>query len=119
MAEPFSVVEALLAWDVWGGLPCSTRVPAPMPERFFTVERVGGGVSSWVDRASVAVQAWAPTDAEAGSLADGVRLAALTSAPPPGVHSVRVEAGPYPHYDDQSRRARHQLVLDVACQVAV
>lgn len=119
MAEPFSVTGALVAWDVWGGHPCSTRAPSPMPDAFFTVERVGGGVQNLVDRASVAVQAWAPTDEQAEALANSARMAVLTAAPPEGVHSVRVETGPYPFYDESTRRARYQMVLDVACQLAV
>ena len=115
----FSVTGALVSWLSSLGYSASTRVPADMPGELVTVERVGGRVASYVDRASVAVQAWAATDAEAEALANEVRLDVLTSAPPAGIHSVRVESGPYQFFDPKTRRARYQLVLTVSCQLEI
>lgn len=115
----FSVTEAMVSWLSDMGYSASTRVPKSPPDGFVTVERVGGWVSSYVDRASIAVQAWAQTDAEAEALANSVRLDVLTSAPPAGIHSVRVERGPYQFFDPESRRARYQTVLAVSCQLEV
>lgn len=44
------------------------EVPAERPERFLTVERTGGAGDFRMDRPTVAVQAWAPTLAEAQAL---------------------------------------------------
>lgn len=44
------------------------EVPERRPERFLTVERTGGAGDFRVDRPTVAVQAWAPTLAEAEAL---------------------------------------------------
>lgn len=115
----FSVTEAMVSWLSSMGHSASTRVSADAPASFVTVERVGGGVDSYVDRASMAVQCWAATDAEAEELANEVRLAVLTSQPPAGIHSVRAERGPYQFYDEATRRPRYQLVLDVACQLEI
>lgn len=115
----FSVTEAMVSWLSSMGHRASTRVPADMPARFVTVERVGGRVDSYVDVASMAVQCWGETDADAEELANDVRLALLTSRPPAGIHSARVDSGPYQFYDEATRRARYQLVLDVACQLEI
>lgn len=116
----YSVTEQLVSWLAALGYRASTRVPkdAPSnPEEFVTVERTGGGVSNMVDRPLVAVQAWAPTEERAERMATAIRNAALTMLPPKGVHSLRVNAGPYPFYDELTRCPRYQLVLDVACQL--
>ena len=113
----FSVTEAMVAWLSSMGYPTSTRVQRSAPERFVTVERVGGGPSSMVDRAEMAVQCWAATDAEAEEFACAVRNRVLVEPPPAGVHSVRVETGPYQFYDEQTGRARYQMVLAATCQL--
>ncbi len=115
----FSVTEAMVSWLSSMGYRAATRPPADGAGTFATVERVGGGVASLVDRASVAVQAWADTEAAAEAAANDIRNRALTTLPPPGVHSARVESGPYPFFDESTRKPRYQLVLDVACQVEI
>ena len=119
MTEPFSVVAALVSHLCSLGFSASTRVPADAPGEFFTVERVGGGVSTMVDHSSVALQAWAETDERACSLAEEARLALLTVSPPAGIFSTRVESGPYQFFDPTTRRPRYQIVLSVTSQVAI
>jgi hypothetical protein len=70
-----------------------------------------------VDHPTVAVQTWAPTDDEAESMANEVRLLALTVAPPIGVYSMGVNAGPYPFFDESTRCPRYQIVLDITSQL--
>lgn len=113
----FSVTEAMVSWISALGYRVSTRVPPDMPDEFVTVERVGGGMRSWVDHASMAVQVWAESDARAEELANALRLALATGQPPAGVHSAREETGPYPFYDESTGRARYQFVLAVSCQL--
>lgn len=113
----FSVTEAMVSWLSSMGLDAHTRVPSSRPDEFVTVERTGGGVSDGIDRPMMAVQCWAPTDARAEALANAVRLALVATAPPAGVHSVRVNSGPYQFFDPETRMPRYQLVLDVACQL--
>lgn len=113
----FSVTEALVSWIAGLGVRACTHAPADAPERFVTVARVGGGVSSYVDAPSFAVQAWAATDEAAEALANEVRLHVLTSAPPEGIHSAGVDSGPYPFPDESTRMPRYQLVLDLSCQL--
>ena len=114
MAEPFSATAALVAHLRSLGFAASSRAPEGAPAEFLTVERVGGGASGMVDRASMALQAWAGTDERACSLAEEARLALLTSRPPAGIHSIRAESGPYQFFDPATRRPRYQVVLAVA-----
>lgn len=115
----FSITEAMVSWLSSMGYAASSRVPADMPAEFVTVERTGGGAGSYVDHPVVAVQFWAATDAEAEAMANAARAAILTQPKPPGVHSARVNSGPYAFYDEYTGRARYQLVLDVACQLEI
>lgn len=115
----YSVTEQFVAWLADAGYAASTYPPADAPGEFVTVERTGGGVSDMVDRPTIAIQAWAPTDARAEEMALEIRDALLFGTTRPrGVHSARVNSGPYPFWDESTRSARHQLVLDVTCQLS-
>lgn len=113
----FSATEAMVAWLSSMGYRVSTRVPKDTPDEIVTVERTGGGVDGMVDHPMMAVQCWAPTEARAEEMANAIRLAALTTAPPAGVHSVRVNSGPYPFFDEDTRSPRYQLVLGLSSQL--
>lgn len=115
----FSVTEAMVSWLASMGYEASQDVPADMPDEFVTVERGGGGTRGLVDHPVMAVQCWALTAERAEGLANEVRLRTLTEQPPPGVHSVGVNAGPYKFNDEESGRPRWQLALDVHCQLAI
>jgi len=124
--QPFSVTEALVSWLASMGYEAIMDAPSDagegaaasdMPDEFVTVERTGGGVRDMIDRPLVAVQCWALTGERAEALANEVRLRVLTERPPAGVHSVRLNAGPYKFNDEATRRPRWQMALDVACQL--
>lgn len=117
--EPFSVTEAMVAWLASMGYEASQDVPGNMPDEFVTVERGGGGVRGLVDHPVMAVQCWAMTPNRAEAMANEVRLRAITEPPPPGVHSVRVNSGPYKFNDEVTGRPRWQIALDVHCQLAI
>lgn len=113
----FSVTAAMVAWISSLGYACSARRAKGSPAELVTVERTGGGAASMVDHPLMAVQAWAPTEARAEEMADALRVALLTTGPPPGIHSVHVNAGPYQFFDEATRTPRYQLLLDVASQL--
>lgn len=117
MANVYSIEEAVRNWLVDMGYAAYVRVPKDRPQRFVTVERTGGGVENMVDYPLVAVQTWAKTQAEAEEDAAAIRMVALVGNLPEGVHSMRVNAGPYKFYDEDSMQPRYQVVFDVACQL--
>ena len=117
MGNVYSVEEAVRNWLVDMGYSAYVRVPKDRPQRFVTVERTGGGVENMVDYPLVAVQAWAQTQAEAEEDASAIRMVALMGVLPEGVHSMRVNAGPYKFYDEDSMQPRYQVVFNVACQL--
>lgn len=117
MANVYSIEEAVRNWLVDMGYAAYVRVPKDRPQRFVTVERTGGGVENMVDYPLVAIQTWAQTQAEAEEDASAIRMVALVGNLPEGVHSMRVNAGPYKFYDEESMMPRYQVVFNVACQL--
>lgn len=116
----YSVTEEVVAWLAGLGYRASTRVPkgAPRdPSEFATAERVGGRVADMVDHATFAVQTWAATEERAEEMANEVRMAALTGPLPRGVRSMRVSAGPYAFYDQNTLCSRYQTVYELATQL--
>lgn len=81
------IEETLVAFLNAAGLPAraGAKAPAEWPASFYTVERTGGAGDFRADRPTVAVQAWAPTLAEAQGLiaaADRAILAGLADGFP-------------------------------------
>lgn len=115
----FSVTESLINHISTFGYHASSRVPKGHADTFVTVERTGGGASSFIDHPVMAVQVWAHSEDEAERAANELRNALLTSPPPQGIHSIRLETGPYPFFDDSTGSARYQMVLDITCQLTI
>lgn len=113
----YSIEQSLVEWLEDLGYGAYANVPMDRPARFVTVERTGGEVADLVDHPTVAIQTWARSAAEAESDACDIRLAATTVALPDGVHSMRVNSGPYKFYDEESMQPRYQTVYDVTCQL--
>lgn len=108
----YSVTEQYIAWLLQKGYAASTYPPKNAPQEFVTVERTGGGTSDFVDHPTIAIQAWAQTEARAEEMATEIRNAIMTGAKPYGVSGVNVNSGPYPFFDEDTRCPRYQLVLD-------
>lgn len=74
-----SSAAALIAYlkRMFPGTAVSNRVPERRPSKLITVERTGGQRTHLWDSPMFAVQAWAPTEAEASALADEVAVAIL------------------------------------------
>lgn len=87
------------------------QVPATRPEKFVTVERTGGKIDAFSDAPTFAVQAWAPTKAEAAALAEKT-ASAIDSWPKtaPEVADATVESM-YDFADPDSRSQRFQLTV--------
>ena len=106
----FSIIQALIEWlpgEI--GVPAHDAPPDPRPRRFATVERVGGESAVGIDRPVLAVQLWAPSNAEAEELALECRDALnLRAASIPCVHGVHA-GSPVSFPDPDSRSARYQI----------
>ena len=89
------------------------QVPATRPEKFVTIERTGGKIDAFSDAPTFAVQAWAPTKAEAAALAEQT-ASAIDSWPKtePSVADATVESL-YDFADPDSRSQRFQLTAHV------
>ena len=108
----FSIIQALIEWlpgEI--GVPAHDAPPDPRPRRFATVERVGGESAVGIDRPVLAVQLWAPSNAEAEELALECRDALnLRAASIPCVHGVHA-GSPVSFPDPDSRSARYQSTV--------
>lgn len=116
---PFSITEAMVGFinSLNIGDGCGTRVPYDAPGRFQTVENIGGPINSKVCSTTLAIQVWAPDEPTAEADANDIALAIETSAPPAGVHSMRVDQTPYPWFDDSTREPRYQIVVAAVHQL--
>ena len=91
---------------------CHT-VPKNTPSEFVTVERTGGKVDSRsIDRATLAVQAWAKTPSQAAALAYKLRDIFAKQNTPNGIYSVKVQEL-YEFVDMKTNRPRYQIILSV------
>ena len=109
---PYSVTEQFVAWLSSLDYAVSTYPAADAQPPFVTVERVGGGVEDMVDRPQIALQVWAATEAEAESLATGIRNLIALGSRPHGVLSAFINTGPYPFWDESTGMPRYQIVID-------
>lgn len=107
----YSITEQLIIWLSAHDYAASTYPPKDGDE-FVTVERTGGGDQNKVDYPEIALQTWAQTDARAEEMALEIRDLLLLESKPYGVHSIRVDSGPYPFWDEDTRMPRYQTVYD-------
>ena len=97
-------------------VPVYLEAPEEMPERFITVERVGGSSSNMVvDRPTVAIQTWAPTRIAAGLLANDV-ASAVALMPKEIQRITRATVSSYENYplkQDETTIPRYQVTIDL------
>lgn len=87
------------------------QVPSTRDDSFVTIERTGGTIDAFADSPTFAVQAWAPTKADAAVIAG--TLARVIDGWPlsdPAVADARVESL-YDFADPDSRSQRFQLTV--------
>jgi hypothetical protein len=90
--------------------------PEEPPERFITVERIGGSTSHIVvDRPKVAIQAWATTRLDAGLLANQIK-SAVTLMPteiPRVTRATMSSSENYPATHEEQTIPRYQIIVDL------
>lgn len=97
-------------------VPVSTKIPDDRPEKFVTVQRIGGGMQNPVtDRVQVAIQAWdgSEVDAERLCLDCEAVLAAYVCTPFNGVmiRHFREVTAPL-NFPDESGQPRYQALVE-------
>ncbi len=104
-AEVISYLSGSLGVAVLGD------VPNPRPQTLVTVERTGGPTGPYVDEASLAVQCWAPTRADASALATAA-VRALSSIEDGG-WALSCECESTAWFPGERGEPRYQVVIHV------
>jgi hypothetical protein len=97
-------------------IPTYLGVPDEAPERFITVERIGGATTNIVvDRPIVAIQAWALTRMDAGLLANNIAsVVALMPREIPRITKATVSSHHHlPLEEEEESLFRYQVVIDL------
>lgn len=97
------------------GVDAYAEVPRERPERFVTLERTGGGAEVFgaIDRPTLAVQSWAPTNYSAFALATAVD-AAMLAAPWHVANLMSCERNTLHNFPDpDSRSPRYQGLYEL------
>lgn len=115
--KAFDFEAAMVAWIEALGYSASIYPPEDASGTFVTVSSTGGSVSDFVRHPSAAIQVWGDTPEDAKGAAESILVALKCTCPPPGVHSIDVDSGPYEFNDPESRRFRYQIAIDASCQL--
>ena len=107
-------VEAFIILYLSGHLsvPVSGDVPATLPASFVTVERTGGGAENKISSATIAVQSWAPTRAEAADLNALVIQQMENITEEPEISRCALDSS-YNYTDISRKHPRYQAVFDI------
>lgn len=92
--------------------PVSGDIPGNRPARFVTVEQTGSRFSNYVTTATVAVQSWAESRAEAMALNERVKAAMAEAVSMAEISRCVLETD-YNFPDLTSKTARYQAVFEI------
>ena len=92
--------------------PVSGEVPADPPETFITVEKLGGGQRNFIATASVAIQSYGPSEADAAALNDRVKAAMANLIQLDDVSSCSLDSD-YNFTDTTRKQNRYRAVFNV------
>jgi len=93
-------------------VPVSGSVPSPRPDRFVTVERTGGRRVNKIPSATLAVQSWAASLADAAELNAQVEAAMEAMAAEPDISRSALDSS-YNYTDEATKTPRYQAVFEV------
>lgn len=93
-------------------VPVSGDVPSPVLPRFVTVEKTGGGRENKIPSATIAVQAWAETRADAADLCSEVEAAMEAILAEPEISRCALDSS-YNFPDLERKKPRYQAVFSV------
>lgn len=112
MSAEAILIEFLSGELAASGIPVSGDVPSPRPERFVTVEKTGSSEKDRITKATLAVQSWAKTRAEADSLNEQVKALLRCAVGRKDIMRCHLETD-YNYTDTTTNRARYQAVYNV------
>lgn len=92
-------------------MPVCMEVPEQQPERFVLVEKTGSGEADHIHRATLAVQSYAPSLAEAAELNEQVKAALRAMPDTEDIGRAKLNSD-YNFTDTASKRYRYQAVFD-------
>lgn len=113
----YSATEQLIRWLTAKGYSAYSY-PPKTGTGFITVERTGGSVADMVDHPTMAIQAWAATEADAEAACLAIREMLVSGDTPKGFYRVEAESM-YPWYDEETRCPRYQLVINATTQLTM
>lgn len=93
-------------------VPVSGDAPSPVLPRFVTVEKTGGGRENKISSATIAVQAWAETRADAADLCSEVEAAMDAILAEPEISRCALDSS-YNFPDLERKKPRYQAVFSV------
>ena len=107
-------IEAFIIEYLAGALDVSVSgdVPASPPDQFVTVERTGGGSRDKLSSATIAVQSWAMSRADAADLNELVISAMTAMEAEPKISRCALDTS-YNYTDVSRKRPRYQAVFDI------
>lgn len=107
-------IEAFIILYLSGRLPVrvSGDVPAPVPDSFVTVEQTGSQRENKIGSATIAVQSWAGSRAEAAQLNKQAEEAMLGMISEPEISSCELDTS-YNYTDMARKKPRYQAVFSV------
>ena len=106
------IIKYLSECESLAGVPVSGDIPHDIPSKFITVEKTGSGRADHIDAATIAVQSWAATRAEAAALNETVKAAMDAAISKQEIS--RSELNSDYNYPDLSRNhPRYQAVYEI------
>lgn len=94
------------------GIPVSGEIPPDPPRQFITVERTGGDEDEHVRGATLTIQSWAASKAEAAALNEIVKAKMADLAALPNVSSCTLNSD-YNYTDTSTKHNRYQALFDI------
>jgi hypothetical protein len=93
-------------------IPCYMERPEKKPRgKYILLEKTGSGLSNHLDRATMAVQSYAPSLEEAGTLNVAVKKLMLEADTVESISGVRLQTD-YNFTDPTTKQPRYQAVFD-------
>lgn len=93
-------------------VPVYGDAPQDISGSFVTVEQVGGTLENKIESASIAVQSWADTRADAAALNDQVKAVLAGAVELDNISKCHLDTN-YNYTDTTTKKARYQAIFEV------